>query len=86
MPQVNSPLGSIGIEIVRQGDSFRIWIDKGRGKYISLDLSTTEFEHVRTLFASFDGGVKPSTEELKRHHWKANHIRRRKPSSNEPDV
>lgn len=55
--------GKIGVDALSRsrlgstGDSFRLWIDKGRGKYRAIDISRDDLERTLKMIGGLLGGA-----------------------------
>lgn len=62
MAEVTVTGGKVGVDVIqRRADVdtlYRLWIDKGRGKYKAIDIEREDVEHVLKMIQSTLGGAR----------------------------
>lgn len=47
---VETANGKIGLDVIKVGEIYRIWVDKSRGKYCSVEITPAELEKICRTF------------------------------------
>lgn len=69
MAEITTEHGKVGVESIRLKRgldlNFRLWIDRGRGKYGALELNYSELQRLRKMIGGVLGGAQPKPPRSK---------------------